>query len=318
MNLFKHRLGLLRGRLFRSITTQKEEVWRFDRLEPTKRNKAINSLIGLTIAGVVLADGWYMYEKANAPKKNILLPDQFTTCELKDVVQVNHDTFLYKINAKTPKDVTVPYHIVLKDDSCQIGRSYTPVYIKENEVGLLIKHYPNGSISTMLKHSEIGDYLFLRGPLETMSPYHSNSVEELAMIAGGTGITPMYQLIKHVLDNPIDSTRLKLYYCNKTEEDILMKRELDILSQAYPERLQIHYAIDSPDRNWRGLRTLQLKDLKRILPNPDLNRKAAILVCGPDGFISAVAGPKGLDDSQGDLGGILAKLGYEKDQVYKL
>jgi cytochrome-b5 reductase len=275
-------------------------------------------LIVLTIAGIALADGWYMYEKSNAPKKNILLTDQFTTCELKDIVQVNHDTFLYKINAKTPKEVSVPYHVVLKDDSCQIGRSYTPVYMKDNELGLLIKHYPNGSISTMLKHSQIGDYLFLRGPLETMSPYRSNSVEELALIAGGTGITPMYQLTKHILDNPTDMTKLILYYCNKTEDDILMKRELDILAQAYPDRLQIHYAIDHPSRNWAGLRTLQLKDLKRVLPNPDLDRKAAILVCGPDGFVSAVAGPKGLDDSQGALGGILSKLGYKMEQVYKL
>jgi len=44
-----------------------------------------------------------------------------------------------------------------------------------------------------------------------------------------------------------------------------------------------------------------------------------LLVCGPDGFIEAVAGPKGRDQvSQGPLRGILAGLGYASEQVVKL
>lgn len=44
-----------------------------------------------------------------------------------------------------------------------------------------------------------------------------------------------------------------------------------------------------------------------------------LLVCGPDGFIEAVAGPKGRDQvSQGPLCGILAGLGYASEQVVKL
>lgn len=44
-----------------------------------------------------------------------------------------------------------------------------------------------------------------------------------------------------------------------------------------------------------------------------------VLVCGPEGFVSAMAGPKGLDLwTQGPLQGVLAALGYHASEVFKL
>lgn len=40
------------------------------------------------------------------------------------------------------------------------------------------------------------------------------------MIAGGTGITPMYQIIKAALGDPRDQTQLALIYANVEESDI--------------------------------------------------------------------------------------------------
>ena len=42
----------------------------------------------------------------------------------------------------------------------------------------------------------------------------------LLMIAGGTGITPMYQIIKAALSDPRDQTQLALIYANVEENDI--------------------------------------------------------------------------------------------------
>jgi cytochrome-b5 reductase len=42
----------------------------------------------------------------------------------------------------------------------------------------------------------------------------------LIMIAGGTGITPMYQIIKSSLKDPKDQTKLSLIYANVEEDDI--------------------------------------------------------------------------------------------------
>ena len=52
--------------------------------------------------------------------------------------------------------------------------------------------------------------------------------------------------------------------------------------------------------------------LKAVLPK-DGNTK--IFVCGPPGMYNTVSGPKKSPTDQGELTGILQKLGYDKDQV---
>jgi cytochrome-b5 reductase len=42
-----------------------------------------------------------------------------------------------------------------------------------------------------------------------------------------------------------------------------------------------------------------------------------IFVCGPPGLYKAVSGGKKSPTDQGELSGILQKLGYDKEQVYK-
>jgi cytochrome-b5 reductase len=56
------------------------------------------------------------------------------------------------------------------------------------------------------------------------------------MIAGGTGITPMYQVASAILKDPKDTTKLSLIFGNLTQDDILIKKELDSLVAAHPER----------------------------------------------------------------------------------
>lgn len=48
----------------------------------------------------------------------------------------------------------------------------------------------------------------------------------IGMVAGGTGITPCYQVIQAAL-NEDDGTSLSLLFGSRTVEDILLKEELD-------------------------------------------------------------------------------------------
>ena len=50
------------------------------------------------------------------------------------------------------------------------------------------------------------------------------------MIAGGTGITPMYQIIKASVQDPQDKTQLRLIYANVNQDDI---RTLSRLARGY-------------------------------------------------------------------------------------
>ena len=43
---------------------------------------------------------------------------------------------------------------------------------------------------------------------------------KLIMIAGGSGLTPMYQILKSALKDPEDVTKISLIYANVEEDDI--------------------------------------------------------------------------------------------------
>ena len=54
-----------------------------------------------------------------------------------------------------------------------------------------------------------------------------------------TGITPCYAVLMAVLKDPEDRTTTTLIFANQTEEDILLKAELDTLAGSHPDRFKV-------------------------------------------------------------------------------
>jgi NAD(P)H-flavin reductase len=54
--------------------------------------------------------------------------------------------------------------------------------------------------------------------------------KDIGMICAGTGITPIWQILKAISDedrhNDYAATRISLIYGNRHEEDIILRREL--------------------------------------------------------------------------------------------
>ena len=71
--------------------------------------------------------------------------------------------------------------------------------------------------------------------------------------AGGTGITPMLQVLNAIFTNPGDSSvKVKMIYANQTPDDILVREELEALAAQHPERFQLWYTVDRvEDKNWK-------------------------------------------------------------------
>ena len=66
-----------------------------------------------------------------------------------------------------------------------------------------------------------------------------HTAKHISMIAGGTGITPMYQVIKAVLKQADDDTQLSLLYANQSPDDILLFEELQ--GMAKDARFKVWY-----------------------------------------------------------------------------
>lgn len=99
------------------------------------------------------------------------------------------------------------------------------------------------------------------------------------MIAGGTGITPMLQIIRAALKNPSDKTKLGLIYANVNPEDILLKKELDELAAKHPERFTVYYVLNNAPEGWTGgIGFVSKEQIEKYLPKTSDDIK--ILMCG--------------------------------------
>jgi cytochrome-b5 reductase len=198
-------------------------------------------------------------------------------------------------------------------------RPYTPTSDEDAKgfLELVVKKYPNGPMSTHLHDMEPGQRLDFKGPLPKYA-WAPNKHSHIALIAGGTGITPMYQLIRAIFSNPDDKTKVSLIFGNIKEEDILLKKELEEVENTYPQRFKAFYLLDQPTEKWQGGAGFVTKELlKTVLPEPKEGDAVKIFVCGPPGLYKAVSGGKKSPQDQGELDGHLKELGYSKDQVYK-
>ncbi|OCT47740.1 NADH-cytochrome b5 reductase 2 [Cladophialophora carrionii] len=198
-------------------------------------------------------------------------------------------------------------------------QSLQPTYTLADARGyleLLVKVYPKGPMSEHIHGLKEGDTLSFKGPIPKY-PWSPNKHSHITLISGGTGITPMYQLIRAIAKNPEDKTKVSLIFGNIKEEDILLKKELSDLEKEFPQRFRVFYTLDNPPESWpygKGFITKEL--LKEVIPDPK-TENIKIFVCGPPGLYKAVSGPKVSPQDQGELSGILKELGYTKEQVFK-
>ncbi|KAF9100349.1 NADH-cytochrome b5 reductase [Mortierella sp. AM989] len=188
----------------------------------------------------------------------------------------------------------------------EILRSYTPTS-NSDDIGHF--SYPQGNISKLFGELSIGDYINARGPKGQFN-YTPNMCRAIGMIAGGTGLTPMLQIIRAIVKNPADKTKVNLIFANVTEQDILLKAELDALAAKHPQ-FNVHYVLNTPPEGWTGgVGFVNAEMIKEYMPAPAGDIK--VLLCGPPPMITVMSK-------------ITQELGYDKvnavsklpDQVFK-
>ncbi|OLL22688.1 NADH-cytochrome b5 reductase 2 [Neolecta irregularis DAH-3] len=300
--------------------------------------KNSKGLVPLTVGAAALGAGYYYKDtlksffssststqsssNSSAAFKN---KDEWIDLKLEKIETINHNTKRFRFALPSQDQVSglhVASALLTKyqgpKDEKPVIRPYTPVSTVDAKgyIDLLIKKYPNGPMSTHLHDMNVDQRLSFKGPIQKYL-MEENKHQRIGMIAGGTGITPMYQVIRHVLSNPNDKTKISLVYGNISEKDILLKRELEELELKHPN-FSVFYILDNPPSWWAGGKGYITKDLvAKIMPSPrDGNIK--IFVCGPPGLYTSVSGGKKSPTDQGDLTGMLKELGYSKEQVFNI
>lgn len=259
-------------------------------------------------------------------KKVALNPDKWIEFKLQDRAPVSHNSHLFRFSfdpsSKLGLDIAsciltrAPMGENAEGKPKYAIRPYTPISDPEAKgyFDLLIKVYPEGKMSQHFARLRPGDVLEVKGPIEKLH-YSPNMKEHIGMIAGGSGITPMLQVIEAILKNPDDNTQVSLVYANLSPDDILLKKKLDVLAATHPN-LKVFYTVDNPTNDWRGGIGYVSKDMiVKGLPLP--GDDTLILVCGPPGMIKHLSGEKPNPRDQGELTGLLKDVGFTENMVYK-
>ncbi|CAD6890810.1 unnamed protein product [Tilletia caries] len=273
-----------------------------------------SALLSLVI-GFLLSVSALLYFNAQKPKP-VLNPSTYQHFKLEHKDQISSNTALYRfalgkknaiLGLPIGQHITVQANINGKD----VSRSYTPTS-SDDDVGffdLVIKSYPQGNISKHFAELKLGDTIAVKGPKGQMR-YAPGLAREIGMIAGGTGLTPCLQIVRAVLKNPQDKTKLSLIYANVEESDILLKKELDVLAAKNPDRFKILYFLNKPPQGWKGGEGFVTQEaIQANLPAPASDIK--ILMCGPPPMINAMK--KHLEALKYDAPRTVSKL---PDQVF--
>jgi cytochrome-b5 reductase len=195
-------------------------------------------------------------------------------------------------------------------------RPYTPIdsMPKDGQMVFVVKSYKTGNLSKCLANLKEGDVVEAKGPIPKFK-YQANKTKNLVLMAGGSGLTPMVQIIFEILSNPEDKTQITLINCHKTQEDLLLHNMLTMLGSS--DQLTVHNVLSQPTKGWKGLSGHVDKTMVENLIPPAGN-DTFVCVCGPPGFYQTVSGPKGPNFTQGSVDGILKNLGFKEEQVFKI
>ncbi|EGS21144.1 nitrate reductase-like protein [Thermochaetoides thermophila DSM 1495] len=171
-----------------------------------------------------------------------------------------------------------------------IIRAYTPLSPSHNigEVQILIKIYrpdakkgypTGGRMTTALESLPLGHPVETKGPVggfeyrgrgRCVVHEAERRVKRLVMLAGGSGITPMWAVLRFVVEGmrrgeggkresepesePEPEPECVLVYANRTEGDILLRQALTQLEEQSRGRCRVVHILTQPGETWRGLK----------------------------------------------------------------
>lgn len=182
-------------------------------------------------------------------------------------------------------------------------KPYTPIDWSPSHMDLLVKTYPLGRISKALFESKEGGIILLKGPREKLNLPNLFSEhrrpKRIIAIAGGTGIAPIYQLLKYIESSDHPSTPVNLIYANKSPEDILLLPQLTSLKLP---NLSIKHVLESESGYIKA---------EDIVP-AEGDGNDYVVLCGPKGFRDVLLG-----SAEAKAPGLLQKLSYTPNQIYQ-
>ncbi|KAB5572345.1 hypothetical protein GE09DRAFT_664745 [Coniochaeta sp. 2T2.1] len=185
-------------------------------------------------------------------------------------------------------------------------RAYTPISegTERGVLHVLVKIYydtpdrKGGRMTQALDSIPVGHFVEFKGPVGKFEYLgrgrcsiggRERRVNKFVMVCAGSGITPIYQVLRAVVKDEGDETKCLVLDGNRVEEDILCKEELDGLARANGAKCEVVYTLTRPGEGWKGLRGRMDRALfESRVGAPPKDGDALVLVCGPETMENSV------------------------------
>ena len=194
---------------------------------------------------------------AVVPAGQCAIGEDWTPCPLLERLWISKDTIVVTFglaDASKPLNLCTCSCVLARGGADATGepfvRPYTPVSTNalKGAFELLVKVYDGGALSQQLATMALGatmDFKHIPFNVKRQYPFGAKHV---AMIAGGSGITPCLQVATAVLAADLD-VQIKLLYANQTPEDILCQEELHAIEK--DPRVRVWYTVDRAPEGWK-------------------------------------------------------------------
>lgn len=196
-------------------------------------------------------------------------------------------------------------------DGREVRRAYSlssSPYV-EKHLSVTIKRVPGGKMSNyLIEQVRCGDTLEALAPAGNFFLKRSYIGRNLLLIGAGSGITPLFSMIKTVLTQEAHS-QVALIYVNSSREETIFLEPLTHLAYQYSSRFKIrHYWSDERKGFWskffKNLHRLNPERLKEILREVGIMPETAFYLCGPQGLMKMASST-------------IAGLGFSKDKIHQ-
>ncbi len=186
------------------------------------------------------------------------------------------------------------FTLILTIHGEKVRRSYSAAsHPGENEIVLTIKRVEGGLVSNYIPdHIKAGDFVEVMSASGVFSS-DKNATHQIALIGGGSGITPIYSILKDYLKTGT-ATSILLMDCNRSEDEIIFKKQLEQLAVEHAEKFKVVHFLSQPQTAGLTPNKLSASNLKECLIAHGFHpNKFDAFVCGPNGMMeTAIDGLK--------------------------
>ncbi len=250
--------------------------------------------MGFTFAEIlqtnIMAFGFFKKKKKESSNDS-----RYFDLTVKEVIKVGMDAVNVVFENPGSKFQYEPGQFITLIDTIngeKIRRAYslcTTPFI-DNDPAVTVKRVPDGRMSNHVNDNfKPGDIVQVMEPMgKFTTQYNNDTVRKVIFFGGGSGITPLFSIIRSVLLKESFS-KVALVYGNRGEDHIIFKKELDQLSEEYGGRFQlIHVLEDDPNglTHHHGFVTTDM--VGDILQEINFGDVAEYFICGPQQMMDVV------------------------------